>query len=100
MSELFLRMEKGGCKDMNGICYFVKDDSDNGHWDYCSAPTHFRDTCQKGFMFIRDTIIPQKLALYEEMMEMLKLIRGPKTWSYAQIDPIIDRAKKIEEATQ
>ncbi len=93
MSKVFLRMEKaepGMCYTLSGDkrCYF-HDGKKKRMGKECEC-------CGDDIVYIQDTIIPQKLALYEEMLEMLKQIRGPKT----QIDPIIDRAKKIEEATQ
>lgn len=90
----FLRRKQGGwCRD----CYYADKECPD-------------DACvEGGFSYIADTIIPQKLALYEESLKVLidvgddlcnicGLPCGDKRCEYYQkIKSIIDRAKKIQE---
>lgn len=96
----FLRIEKEGktCRSIgNKRCHYhiIK----KCH-SQCSALKMLYGETQN-HVFIRDTIIPQKLALYEDMLIMLKRVHEPQKylgyWSYEDMESIIDRAKKIEE---
>jgi hypothetical protein len=83
----FLRKERGGlCQD----CYYNCTDDCPG------------DGCIDGkYIFIEDAIIPQKLALYPEMLNLIFEIEDQcddcKEFRVQRIKSIIDRAKKIEE---
>lgn len=82
----FLRRKQGGwCRD----CYYADKECPD-------------DACvEGGFSYIADTIIPQKLALYPEMLNLIFEIEDQcddcKEFRVQRIKSIIDRAKKISE---
>ena len=102
MKQVFLRMENAQT-DNNGdaICMGI-----SGRWCY-HWKTAKKYSCSHGgdcgsCIFVEDTIIPQKLALYEEMRKMIIRLHKwlPTNACSDEMESIIDRAKKIEEATQ
>lgn len=92
----FLRRKQGGwCRD----CYYADKECPD-------------DACVDGqFSYIEDTIIPQKLALYDEMLRSIEkrilylkfehpgveIMSNMEGMECGQLQSIIDRAKKIQE---
>lgn len=102
----YFRMEKEG-----ETCY-SQGGKPCGHEFHCPQVSYDESLiCERtGMVFIEDTIIPQKLALYEEMFDVIQSInRGKKPYvdesgyvrvrfSYwRDLQSIIDRAQKITE---
>ncbi len=102
---LIFRMEKAhnhGCASIDGkLCYYAPEKNK------CPHVNQYLVCINKDIVFIADTIIPQKLALYEEIISDMRCwhdnvppaLSPNLAYLYKRFEEIIDSAKKIEEAT-